>query len=598
MTPQELLSIGPAPNEQLKAVLLTSFEPPDRQFLVDRLFPALLGQAPASADNTKEFIRARAELCDALSRLRGRVVVVSSCRDDNELPWLSSYVRFHRTDTTHHAKLWMLHWHHASGAERLELVVSSANLNPAGIFDQIQGAWRVSVQMGTSNKEKTQSWSDLPSYLEQLNKSIGPNDSVKQFLQLLSRANCPPGVAFVSTVPAKRSGCGTASLRKALEKLSLTPQQVRILTPFTGAWTYTEIQEWLTASGAAEVTRLELTAIERDSTVPEKGQWLIPETTVDNLWGQPAGDDLDPGVVFGLISDNVSHTLRGGVSATEDPRWTHAKLYEFRNGKSKALLVTSANFTQAAWDEKGNGNFELGVLINGAALPFEMEPAARRGQVWAGGSPMMDGTGLWGSAEWDGNNITVFVTNTPGIEVMLKGTGPQHISIEQGWQKIVIAHRLAPPSIATISLKGHRIQVPVIDVRPAPEALPIGDVREDAWQDWHDQLLLERYGYAPDPRDPPLDTKPGASRCKGGVGDDYSVSILAEARRYFNYVDGWQDEFDNGSYRQQVVTDGLKLLSVLKRHRVRFKAAPQVMDAVIEEFMLRLHRAGIGYDNV
>jgi hypothetical protein len=92
MTPQELLDIGPAQDEELKSALLTTFEPADRSILADRLLPALLGQLPAPAHESQEFARARAQLCNALSSLRGKIVVVSSCGNDQGAPWLSHYV--------------------------------------------------------------------------------------------------------------------------------------------------------------------------------------------------------------------------------------------------------------------------------------------------------------------------------------------------------------------------------------------------------------------------------------------------------------------------------------------------------------------------
>jgi len=587
MTPQPLLNIGPQPDEQLVAALFTSFEPPDRNLLADRLLPGLLGHAPARLDDTQEFKRARAELCDALARLRGRIVVVSSCRTDKQLPWLSSYVRFYRTFTVQHAKLWMLQWRHASGAERLELIVSSANLTTSGIDSQIQGAWRTSVPLRRASQRNKSSWADLPHFLAYLNESIGPNNSMQQFTELIERAACPAGVRFVATIP-NNAGWGTASLKRALHAMSLKPCKLRIVAPFVGAWTCPSTGAWLKACGAGKVTELEIAAVESASTVPEQASWILPKATRDNLW------DADPNgqfaVCFGLLSNEVSKTLRGGASTLDDPRWTHAKLYEFSDGDRSALLITSANFTPTAWDTDGNGNFELGVLLNGEVLPFRAPLARCRDQVQARGSPMMDGAGLWASAEWDGQHITVYVTNHPDIQVVFKSKNKQKVSAQGRLRKIVVSHCGTPPAIVTVKQGKHSICVPIVDVRPAPDDLPIGDLPAESWQEWRDQLLLERYGYTPEPGDPPPRQKRGSNH---GSEGDYSVSMLNEARRFFNYVDGWQEQFDSGKLRPHVLADGNKLLEVLRRYRTRPHTTPQVLDAVADELALRLQLANI-----
>lgn len=588
MTPRPLLDIGPEPDEQLVAALFTTFEPPDRDLLADRLLPALLGQAPVRADDTQEFIRARAELCDALARLRGSIVVVSSSGIDTQMPWLHKYVSFRWTRTIQHAKLWMLHWRHESGAEHLELVVSSANLKNSGIDGQIQAAWRARVPLGRATQRNNNSWADLPHFLARLNESIVPRDSLQQFVNLLERGACPANTRFVVTTPGI-AGWGTASLKRALRALSISPQQMRVIVPTIGKWTYPSIQAWLKGSGAGDVTSLELAAVEYGSTVPESSSWCLPEATRDTLWD--AAPNCLPVVGFGLLSEEVSKALRGGVSTVDDRRWSHAKLYEFGNGGRSALLVTSANFTSTAWDTNGKGNFELGVLIDGAELPFQAPLARRRDQVLARGTPMVEVAGLWGSAEWDGHRITVYTLNLPSIQVALPVPHRQRISIEGRLRKVVVEHREAPPAFATVTQKEQSIQVPIVDVRSVPDDLPIAELSAEACQEWRDQLLLERYGYTPEPGEPRPRQKRVGNDGEKGREEDYSVSMLSEARRYFNYVDGWQAQFDGGKRRPQVVADGRKLLELVRRHRTRPNLIPEVLDAVADELALRLQLA-------
>src|SRR5262249_39747174 len=99
-----------------------------------------------------------------------------------------------------------------------------------------------------------------------------------------------------------------------------------------------------------------------------------------------------------------------------DGRWSHAKVYSFKRGTSRRLLVTSANFSPAAWGRQNDGgeltieNFELGVCVEQAAWPFNdlevfdsVQDAATVPELPSRGSALI----LWARAVWDGNKVDV-----------------------------------------------------------------------------------------------------------------------------------------------------------------------------------------------
>src|SRR5665213_1975490 len=99
-----------------------------------------------------------------------------------------------------------------------------------------------------------------------------------------------------------------------------------------------------------------------------------------------------------------------------DDRWSHAKVYSLRRGNRRRLLVTSANFSPAAWGREGrNGditieNFELGVCVEQGCWPFEnlevfdnIESAATVSDLPNRGTALI----AWAEAAWDGKRVNV-----------------------------------------------------------------------------------------------------------------------------------------------------------------------------------------------
>jgi hypothetical protein len=473
--------------ESLSAALFTTFDPSDYRLLADRVLPALFGLLPAPAENAAEFARARSTLCEALSRLRGKLVVVSSSRPCAG-HWLTSYVRFRRTDAVQHAKLWMFLWRDRKEVERLEIIVSSANLTANGFDEQIQSAWRINVKLGPVGNDNSKSWSDLPRFLDELSASCKSDGEIALFADLLHRARCPKGIQFVATTPTE--GMGTASLKRALG--ALEPIEMRVLSPYTGAWTPAALDEWLRKAGCTGATVI-IAAVPTASSLPEARQWILPQKTRDALWKRAS---------FGLLSEKLAKSLRGDVSPDADKRWTHAKLYEFRyrHGKKRALLVTSANFTSNAWAADGTGNFELGVLLQSQGLPFAFECAKDRNQVQVRGEPKMEALGIWADATWDGEVVTIRARRKepPSISLDPPATSAPAkpiVLFKDGLIEARVNRRVPAPRVATLQFFDTLTSVPVLDVRANADDLPFGELDEGAAQEWKDRLLLERYRF-------------------------------------------------------------------------------------------------------
>lgn len=579
-----LLDIAPREHEHLHAALFTSFDPPDTTLLTDRLLPSLLNLPPMPED-AGGFARAQAMLHQALAPLRGRLVVVSSSRGEWTPHWLSHFVRFRRTGAgarivVQHAKLWMLHWKHNNGRERLELIVSSANLTGGGIDDQIQGTWRASVQLGPRAAAQRKSWGPLPAFLEQLGSACDQPDDLRQFSALLDMASCPKDVRFVATAPAKGIW-GQTSLAAALD--GMKPDRVRILTPFTGSWQPASLQSWLADSGCPDA-QVELVAVGIGQRLPESAQWILAERT---------RDDLAKSVTFGLLTTEAACALRGGVGPDADRRWTHAKLYEFRKGRKCALLVTSANFTPAAWNSGGDGNFELGVLLLGQSLPIAFLPAEAE-EVMARGQAMMNGSGLWADAEWDGHEVVVRVrakeAGTLQLAPTRRGESPAAFGAARNGPTTVRIKRSVPaPRSITIIAGVARSTVPVTDIREEPDDLPVGGLEEKDAQDWKDRLLLEKYGAA-------VDEEGGnGARRKGKTGKagiaDYGLPLLEDARTWFGHIDNWAAACD----KEETIDlrrDGKRLLQIYQRKGTLEGTEGNIARAVAEELIARLGKAG------
>ena len=259
-----------------------------------------------------------------------------------------------------------------------------------------------------------------------------------------------------------------------------------------------------------------------------------------------------------------------------DERWSHAKLYAFQRGKSHRLLLTSANFSQAAWGgQAANGdlridNFELGVCLEWACWPldelqkFADVQDAATSTVKLGRSPCWIS---WAAASWDGKFIRVeYRSQAPVFGEILSRKAPLHITRWQSGKDDMFTAQLrwsdvehVPHSVA-LHCETQTLNVPVFDTRELaereltyPEELSDLDV-----QALCDQLLLERYGgkavpddgaefgMDADANDEPraeIASVDAAGETVGDAGatDSYAVTTFVMARQMLGIVDHWAE---------------------------------------------------------
>ena len=155
---QSLLHTDAPPACPLQAALFTTYDRADERLLAEHLLPRLLrlSREPDGEGAERQYFLL--ELDRRLKQLHDRLVVVSSTAREEPADaeegesatygWVWRSVRHltvgRRGKAVQHAKLWLLHWGppDADGVERLEIVVSSANLTRAAFRGQLQAAWR------------------------------------------------------------------------------------------------------------------------------------------------------------------------------------------------------------------------------------------------------------------------------------------------------------------------------------------------------------------------------------------------------------------------------------------------------------------------
>jgi hypothetical protein len=585
---ESLLATDAPADCKLAAALFTTYERADERFLVEHLLPTLLRteKEPDSEGLERQYFLL--ELHEKLERLHDRLVVVSSNAREEPVTgeerdsaagysWIWRHVRAlvvgRDGKAVQHAKLWMLHWTSTDGPEHLEIVVSSANLTRSAFQGQLQGAWRECIQLQPRASEaRVAGWGVLPDFLRALATSCGDPTRLNSFIALLSRAVCPAGVTFVASVPGKHS-------RQALRRMpwgaagltGIAPPgrgtvSVSVLAPYVGAWSTDSLESWCAAFGSAP-TKLELIWLDRYH--PWAERWLLPATTLEVLRSLSAS--LIRLCNYADVDAEFSQFHHEHHQA--DPRWSHAKLYCFRLGRSRRVLVTSANFSMAAWGTPGTDgslsieNFELGVCIKQSDWPFEgLEPLGKDVATVARLPTRSSGPISWTDASWDGKSVRIECRclAKSALEAVLRA-GNEVVTFPD-WERTEQDHHLccsaivwrrpwASPFVVELTCEDETLSVPVFDTRPGEDredTLP-GEVEVDVdtAQVMRDRLLFEEYGgRLADPDDPPIDgADPGGNGAtadlensqRAGHDDSYAVPAFVLARQHFAVVDNWAE---------------------------------------------------------
>ncbi len=639
-----------APREAvLKAALFTTYDRPDGRLLAEHLLPQLLRLEHEPDGEGRERQLFLLELDHRLKQLRDRIVVVSSGvhggRSDGGTDDGDAYERIwrfirhvtvgHRARAVQHAKLWLLHWSAPDdeGAESLEIVVSSSNLTRAAFKDQLQAAWRGRIPLSPQRSEaRLRSWGVLPAFLRELAASSGDDARLDLYVELLARADCPDGVSFVASVPGshprevlRRTPWGSRGLREAAPA-GAGAVSTSILAPFVGSWTVDRLRRWCESFGGSPA-RTELVWIDRLH--PWAANWILPKKTLASL--REAGatllhlrhspDPSDAGARF----HEAHHPA--------DLRWSHAKVYALRRGASRRLLVTSANFSTAAWGrESADGtleieNFELGVCVTQGAWPFEgleafetFDEIATVSHDAAREHPTI----AWAEASWDGARVSVKCRceATSALAGVVEGGGAA-VTIARwkteegtrlraatvGWRDAAV-----PPESVSLTCGEESLRIDVFDARPGDEIEEEAphDVDEEDASALRDALLFEQYGGPVVPDDEPPATDDGdageedaaedaedgsddeseegepADEDAGGTagiegavgeqgsGDSYAVPAFARARRMLGIVDNWASALRRIATKPQAELerewlrrDGHRLVAAFRRQEHR-----------------------------
>jgi hypothetical protein len=660
---EPLLDFPLAQTHSLASALLTTYDPPDIGFLVEHFLPPLLDLDRQPSPDSVEQRYFLGELETRLRLLQGRLTIVSSSRTEATLApryrWLSRYVKClsvgARASVTQHAKVWLLEWHAKpvnSGESKakpkpdlLELVVSSCNLTSSGFKDQLQAAWRLSIPL-VKGKQKP-NWGPLVPFLSALDAATrGPvhSDAFTHAKKLLRRARCPDGIRFIASVPGQFNNQQLASRpwgAAALSDCRLTghgTNKIRVLSPFIGTWPPGALGKWAKAAGAS-VKELDLIWI--DQLHPWTSGWRAPVNSVNALQHAAVG-------LLRLCHEKCGDKDAAGLHPehlARDNRWSHAKLYQFRKGRQRKVLLSSANFSPSAWGFPRGAvgglsieNFEFGVLLDQAAWPEELERASLESfgsghQPWVSEEESIErDSQAWAQAVWNGRSVEAQCRLPEAAQGFPKGVllaaKTAKSSCKVAWREIgkrIFCASIpwiapTPPATLQISWEQASLSIPIVDTREVEvdEKLEsIGDAADA--QDLADRLLLERYGgpaaeldqegkedelasRAPDGDEKRVDTKLDES-CSATRKDSYAVPSFAQARDWFDRLDCWWSRIVLAKQRRHresldaLRADGRVLVRVFERAMARESSAGHqghvvAAELVREELQWRLEELG------
>jgi hypothetical protein len=609
----------------LKAALFTTYDRPDDRLFAEHLLPLLLKleREPDGEGAERQYFLL--ELDQRLKQMHDRLIVVSSTARDEPgetdeaasgtYGWIWRSVR-HLTvgrygKAVQHAKLWILHWGAAvaGGAEHLEIMVSSTNLTRAAFRGQLQAAWRACIELKTRGSAgRLTGWGVLPEFVRELARQTGDAERLTPFVELLARANCPEGVSFVASVPGaysrqvlRRTPWGAAGLQK-ITNSGRGAAIVEILCPFVGSWNPDTLRRWCAwfEPTPDHLARVWMVWIDKNHPWARGEKWLMPAATLETF------TELDITLLkLRHEPGNAEETdLFHEQHRPADDRWSHAKLYAFRRGKSRRLLVTSANFSPAAWGRQNEDggltieNFELGVCVERAEWPFRgleefhsQEDAATVPELPGRGSALI----MWARAVWDGSKVEVDCRCeasrdlagalrsggewTPITNWMVAADGRLR-SAQIPW--VDAKH---PPFLVQLTCEQESVSVPVFDARPLrdrEDTIP-PEVDENVAETLRDALLFEQYGGrvaaeggGEEPAEFPSESSEEDEAAGTERSDSYSVPAFALARRHLGVVDSWADQVKHAASgdtgvleREWLWRDGELLIEAFKRQAER-----------------------------
>lgn len=622
---QSLLDSERPESCSLIQALFTTYDQPDSVFLAEQLLPKLfnLDRLPYGEGFERQYFLIGLDA--KLKELHNKIVVVSSfvrdepskemAAENRVYGWIWNSIRHLMVGqdraAVQHAKLWMLHWKNKNTKEQwLEIVISSTNLTGPAFKSQLQAAWTCCVPLENQTSQKRlKSWGVLPSFLDELFKSAGGHPIKDSMLALLGRADCRKDVSFVASIPGKfsekelqRKSWGSAGLSK-IRPSGTNRVTTEILCPYIGIWDGVTLKNWCESFGGS-TDCLNLAWIEKDH--PWAKNWIMPRTTLDALTSSESK----------LLQIRHNSHNKQEISRFHndhqpaDIRWSHAKIYCFRSGRSKRLLITSANFSPSAWGgSNGNGsieikNFELGVCVEQAETEIweclenfdEANPATIEKL-----QPIIANNLLWGQATWNGNVIEIQcrAKSSENLTGAIEITGKPELKIEN-WQSgsstglhsavVDWTEQKNSPTHVRLQLEiaglTETIVISVFDVRPShqrEQCLPPLDVDPETAQRLMDEVLFDKYGGAlPSEESGDLNgskISEEADLKTSVANDDYSVAAFVLARQHLAVVDNWQQAIDTDAETnladstrfERRLRDGRLLIEAFERQHERDK---------------------------
>ncbi|MGD0838847.1 MAG: hypothetical protein ABSB49_19605 [Polyangia bacterium] len=565
----------PPPGGRLHEAWITTFDQPDAAILVEYLLPSLLGASHSLSQEVQERTLFFGELGTALEHLHGRLTVISSqptgARKPSQYPWLWRYVSHFTVGANaravQHAKLWAFHWK-VGREEQLDLHISSTNLTASGFKAQVQAGWQATVRLGeraTLNGRRT--WGEIVPFLAALGSSAGAiaKQRIERLVSLLGRAECPHDITFIASVPGDKSAA--RQLRR------FQPSKIYVMTPTIGEWNSRTLDAWTTDAGvAAEDLHLKWIATSHPWAEKTSG-WALSEA---------AGKALEAG---GVQIECLPTAARFTEQHREaDPRWSHAKLYLLRSGRRRRLLVTSANWSTAAWGagKSAPRNFELGVVfesewtdLESVGEPFDPPETVPFYRVAAEDEEEPKSL-EWAEASWDGRLLQLRArsldTTTPiGALVAFSGGSEVAASVVGGAAGLPWEDATHTPLVARFTQADTALEVDVLDLRPPTELskTPLPEVDPALADTLREAFLLQRYG------GPIIDADsiPGLGDLRRVVGGappaDYSVQAWLDLRAAFDVVDSWRAALDEAKAEpamlERVRLDGAALRAIYAR---------------------------------
>ncbi len=638
--------------------LFTSFDRPDSTFLAEHFLPAVLKIQRQPETDRREQPSFLIELHQKLQALHGRLAVISSLASQEAngfrnptisgYDWIWNSIRHSTTGRrgpeVQHAKLWLLYWKGNDdknfASDRLEVVVSSANLNRDAFQRQIQAVCRFHVEMESKPAQKNlKSWGILVPFLQNLTSSAGVSTEAMAWL---SRATCPTGFQFLASIPGKHSPkmlkstpWGQAAL-KHLQPKGKGSVIATVMSPYVGSWRPDQLTSWC-ASFQGRPNHTRLVWIEKNHPWASHKFWQMPSNSLDTF--VRSGVELlnirtDSSKVCnkdksnGLIEE--SNVAMHEQHQKNDERWSHAKIYLFRRGNSKRLFITSANFSPSAWGTRlaDNSlmikNFEIGIAIDQATDGFSdhlqaFEPSQTPYVNDEGYQIESPSDFLWARAHWDGKTIQIEARGSAMHDLQGKLQVQENEStffqVITNWQittdqqsqtasmEISGSQR---PRYVHLQMKNLQTEVFVFDDRPEDQrrSPDLTGVDPKLAARLMDELLFERYGKLNSfDDDGELSSEGSDEGSKATEKEtqqpaDYTVAVFAQAREYFQIINNWWSSFQKASQTQQraeldfLKRDGKMLAEAFKRREqlqgLKVSHAPIAARLACEEMRNRL----------